>query len=478
MSILSILDMGRTALNVQRQALEVAGENVANVNTPGYSRQVPIMQTAPTAMQEGFPLGRGVEMARIQRSYDDFLQVQLKTENSTLGNQSTLQSSLQRIDQLFNEMNADTGMAKSLQDYFNAFQDLSMNPQGLPERQAVISRAGIVVDNFHRMSTFLTNIKNEANQSMTGIASDINDKTGEIASLNQQIKEIEVFGRPANELRDRRDLLIRDLSKIVGINSLEQSDGTVNITLLSGPQLVDGTNAGTVSLQPNGANSGYYDVMLKPPAGSTIINVSSIIGGPGNKNGTIGATMQIRDVTANNFLSRLDEMAFTLANQINNVHSAGFGLTGSTGINFFTPPAAMSGYSNIIAVNVTNSNDVAASSTDPTLAGNGTGNNSNALSLAAVRNISLAMSTGTTTLQGFYNSMVGEVGVAAQNAQRGTKQSEAVLSQLNNLRESVSGVSMDEELANLIKYQKAFQGAAKLINTSTEMMDTVLAMVR
>lgn len=543
MSILSLFDIAKTGLGTQRMALDVTSENVANVNTPGYSRQTTIFETAPISLDRGFPLGTGASIAEIQRSYDDFLQRQIKSENSAYGESKTQLSSMQRVEQLFNEFTSD-GLGKSIQDFFHAWQDLASNPQGQPERQAILARAQQVVDNFHLVNGYLNDVKRDANKSLEGLTADVNDKISQIASLNDQIKQVELSTGRANELRDKRDLLVRDLAQKVGINYIEQSDGMVNVSLSLGQPLVDGNKAATLSLQPDAAKGGFYDVLLTPPRGTTAIDVTTIVGGPNNSQGEMGGTLQVRDTLVNNFLSDLDELAANMAGQVNDLHSAGFGLTSSTGLNFFTPsatdtgatvagsntingltstaglsvgmflsgpgippsakitsilgPASIqisanatataaasafgfynaSGYSGAggINVNITNTNDIAAADTDPAVGG--TGNNKNASSLASVNDKILALSGGSMTLGEFYNSLVGKVGVSVQNADRGASKSDGVLKQLNNLRESNSGVSLDEELANLIKYQKAFEGSAKLINTGAEMLDTILGLVR
>ena len=477
MSILSILDIAKSGITAQRLSLEVTSENISNVNTPGYSRQTAILQTAPTSIDKGFPLGRGVEVGEIQRAYDNFLQVQLTNENATNGWSSTVLASMKRAEQLFNEFTTD-GLGKSMQDFFHAWQDLTANPQGQPERQAILARSQQMVDQFHRVNTYLNDIRREANQSLEGLTADVNDKLQQLASLNGQIRQIEIQSGRANELRDKRDLLLRDLSEKVGITSMEQSDGTISVSLSLGQPLVMGTDAATLSLEPDAAKAGFYKIFATAPGGKTAVDITSIVGGTNNGQGEMGGTLQVRDTLVNTFISDLDELAFTLATEINTLHASGFGLTGSTGKNFFSITATADGASGLggIEVNITNTNDIAAANADPALGG--TGNNKNATAIASLYDTILPLSSGNMTMEGFYNSLVGKVGVAVQNADRAQNLSEGVIKQLDNLRESNSGVSLDEELASLIKYQKAFEGAAKLVNVGNEMMDTILGLVR
>jgi flagellar hook-associated protein 1 len=481
MSINLLMDIGSSALTAQRIALEVTGENVTNVNTPGYSRQSAVLTPGVSTVVNGLTLGGGVAVDTIQRSYDSFLQGQLADANAASGQASTSSSTMQQIQPLFNDLTT-SGLGSSLQDFFSAWQDLSANPQGVPERQAVLSKGQELVDDFHRISGSLGDIKANMNQSLVGWTSDVNDSLKQVASLNAQIKEVEAVGGQANEIRDQRDLLIRDLSQKVGIKSTEQSDGTLTVTLPypNGQTLVSENTAATFSLQTN-ATSGNSDVILTPVGGAAS-NVTSFIGGPDNSRGAIGAMLEIRDTVVDQYQGKLDELASTLAAQVNSVHAAGYGLpttanpTGTTGLDFFAVPSGTTGAAANIQLNVSSASDIAASDSDTSVGG--TGNNKNAQNIANIYNASIAMTGGNQTLGDFYTGLVGQVGVDVQNAGRADTQTAATLTQLNNLRESQSGVSLDEELTNLTKYQMAYQGAAKLITVGTQMMDTVLGLIQ
>jgi flagellar hook-associated protein 1 FlgK len=468
----------------QKAAIEVTGENIANVNTPGYSRQVAVLETAQVSTDQNPPVGNGVVLASVQRAYDAFLQAQINDQSSTNGQQTAEQAALQRIEPLFNDFAAD-GLGASIQNFFNSWQDLAMNPQGAAERQAVLAKAQTLVDNFHQIANSLNAVQQDANQSLGALASDINIKAQQIAALNGQIRQANQSDGSVNALRDSRDRLIRDLAQKVGIKTLEQPDGTVSVSLTRGPRLVEGSKFATLTLQADAANSGLSGVILTLPGGGTGTDVTSIIAGSDSGSGELGGTLQVRDKLVTGFLAGLDELATTLASTVNSAHAAGYAVNGTTGIDFFTPPPApappatfAAGFSFSIALNVTATDEIAAASTNPTLTGNGTGNNVNSLAIADLKNLPFAMTGGNNTLTGFYGSLVGQVGLAVQSSEQDVAQNTAMLKQLSALRESTSGVSLDEELAGLIKYQKAFEGAARLITTGQEMMDTILNMVR
>jgi flagellar hook-associated protein 1 FlgK len=484
MSVSSILDLALTGLNAQSLAMQVTGENITNVNTAGYSRQTANLETAPVSLFHGFPLGNGVKVSTIYRTYDSFLQSQMMTANSTSGQAKSTNSALQSVQPLFNDLTSD-GLGTSLQNFFKSWQDLTANPQGVPERQSVLSNGQQLVDDFHRINTNLVGVKGNMNQSLEQITTDVNDQLQQIANLNTNIKQVEISNGNANEMRDQRELLMRQLSEKMGVTYTDQADGTVNVNLTSGQSLVTSNNAAVLSLTPQALPPNYYDVMLTPPGGGPAVVATGFIGGPGNSQGAIGATLQIRDTVVNKYIADLDELAYTVANQLNTVHKAGFGLNG-TQTDFFTPvatpgvppfaPLTVAGYSQSIALNITNPDDIAAADADPTVGG--TGNNKNAQTIASLYDKTLSMSGGTMTLAGFYNALVGKVGVAVQAAGRSETQSGAMVTQLGTQRESLCGVSLDEELVNLTKYQKAYQGAAKMVNVGTEMLDTVLGMIR
>jgi flagellar hook-associated protein 1 len=483
MGVFDVMSIGVSALYSMKKSLEVTSENVANANTEGYSKQTAILAEGIPNLDNRFSVGSGVRVSTISRTYDDFLHRQMVNANSSSGNYNTQQTAMQRVEQLFNEFSA-SGLGTDLTSFFNAWQDLANNPSGQAELQAVLAQGNTLVSDFQQINYNLDQIKYDANQTLKSITSEINSQLKQIATLNGQIQQVDIQGGNANELRDQRDQLVLDLSTKAGISFLNNTDGTITVTLPQGGTLVNGNLAGTFSLEPDSANSGYYKVMLTDPWGSTSTDVTQVLQrGDGNQ-GEIGATLQVRDSLVDGFTESLDELAYNLAVQVNSLHSTGYSLTGATGNDFFTAPSAptppatyTAGYSRIISMNITNINDIATASSDPTVNGT-TGDNGNATKIAALATQSFTMSTGDSTLSAFYNSIVGKAGVAAKTAEQGASQSSASLTQMKNMRDTNSGVSLDEELANLIAFQKSYEGAAKLINVGTDMLDTVISLVR
>ncbi|HXE94908.1 MAG TPA: flagellar hook-associated protein FlgK [Dongiaceae bacterium] len=492
MSISALFNTASSSLAAQRAALDVTSENIANVNTEGYSRQRVILETAPTTSQNGIPIGGGVNVAAVQRIYDNVLNKQINDGTTLLGNNESKSNALLQVEPYLNEISGNS-IGDAMQGLTDAWQSLSLNPAGVSERQTVLGKAQILVDTFHQVSGGIVNAQTFADQSLTAAATDVSSKAAAIADLNTQIKATELASGNANELRDHRDLLLQQLSKIVGVSYAEQPDGTMNVNLPGGEALVSGDQYSTLYTNAVGPGVTTNEIRVTalgaPPSApnpAADADVTATIGGSNNSKGEIGGLLYARDTTIPAYLAKLDELAYNLSYQVNTQHKAGWNLNNATGVNFFSPATAVvppapaatyAGYSASIGVAISSTNEIAAADTNPLLGG--VGNNKNALLLAGVASTQVAFSGGVmSTTANYYNSLVAGVGVDVQAAKNLTTQNEAFVRQLDNLRSSNSGVSLDEELTNLIKYQKAFEGASRVISTASQMMDTILGMVR
>lgn len=458
------METGKSGLNAYQIATEVTGENIANVNTPGYSRQRVNLETAPQSTVNGFSMGTGVNVASVTRYYDSLLQQQMVTAQTTLGYDTTKSNVLQQVQPTFNEVSND-GLGAAITSFFGAWQDLSVNPTGTTERQSVITQANILMDNFHAMSQTLSNTVTTENSALVSTTNSINSTLQNIAQLNGQIRTTQVVSGNANELKDQRDQLIQDLSKQIGITYTENSDGTTDIKFADGGgALVTGSQAGSFSLTTNAA-TGLYDVNLTAAGGGAAALVTPT-------KGTLGAILALRDTIIPGYQNQLDTLAKSIADSVNGVQSTGFSPTGGTGQNFFTPLATVTGAAAGL--------QLAAGLTTATIAASGSatisGDNTNALKLAALQNSTATMAG--TTFNGYYDDMVSQVGLDVKSSKNTVTQDEAFSNQLSTLRDSNSGVSLDEELTSLVQYQRSYQASSKLITTATDMMDTVLGLIR
>jgi len=458
-NIIGLLDIGRGALLAHQKAISITGHNIANVNTPGYSRQRVILATSPGMTSMPGQMGTGVRASDIQRIYDQFLGSQINTESYNQGKWEAQKSSLERVEIIFDETTG-FGLNQAMGDFFNALQDLANNPAGHTERQVLLAKSEIMTETFNKISSDLNQLQNDLDSNIEGTVIEINTIAGEISDLNFKIGDIEKSGQNANDLRDKRDLYLKELSSMIDISTFEGNDGQVTVSVGSGTPLVQPPYAFSLSTATNA--SGHENVLWVNRDGSTVDITNDISGGK------LKGWIDVRDVAIENYKTSLDNLASSMITEVNNLHTGGFDLNSVAGVNFFTGSLASD-----ISVNPVIAGDVNL------IAASGTGapgDNSNAIAIANLQN-SLLMSGGTATYDDFYNSLVSDVGIAVRSAHVNYDHQTAMVSSLDNYRESIAGVSLDEEMVNLVKFQHAYDAAAKLISTVDEMLNTVMNMV-
>ena len=461
-SIFGILNMAGNALLTHQQAINVTGNNIANVNTPGYSRQRLILSPRVMSNSALGIIGNGVNGEGVERIYDRFVGVQINNESQNLGRWEAQKQVLESIEIVFNESQGG-GLSEAMNEFWNAWQDLSMNPTGQIERDVLISMSEIMATAFNQKYADLESAQHGIDANIKGGVEEINQFLMQIADLNQKIIESEANGSTANEYRDQRDLVLKELSGLIDMNSFEDTNGAVKVTLSGGRTLVDGSFHRSLSTQIN-LSTGLLDVLWVGSDGSPVDITSSIAGGK------LQGWLETRDVTIEDYLTRLNDLASTLIQEVNNLHSTGFGLDESTGYDFFTGTDASDIQVNVDLVN--DINRIAAASDLLSLPHD----SSNAIAILNLQNATI-MNGGTTTFGDYYNTLVSNVGSEINKVSAYHQHQTDMVMQLDNYRESVSGVNMDEEMVNLVKFQSAYDAAAKLITTTDEMLQTVLSMI-
>jgi flagellar hook-associated protein 1 FlgK len=454
-SIYGVLQVGKQALVTQQEALNVTAHNISNVNTPGYSRQRVMMETAAAITTSAGQVGTGVTVSGIERVYDRYLTDQISNENETLGRWEAEKGGLERVEVVFDEASG-YGLNQSMGEFWNAWQDLANNPSGQTERQMLLGAAEALTANFQRVYNDLTGIQAELDGNISQTVSDINVKAGQIAEINQKIVQIESRGGTANDYRDERDMLVKELAGMIDITAFEQSNGSVNISLGDGNMLVEDFTSKDLSTNTNA--SGFCDVVWGETGAS--INISG---------GKLKGWLEVRDVTIPEYKDDLDTLVNGIMGEVNPLHANGYGLDGSTGNDFFTGSLAGGDFGVAAAVSA-DVNAIAASGT----AAGVPGDNSNAIAIANLQ-YSLTMSSGTATFDDFYNAIVSGVGFDVQTATSSYDHQDSMVSYLENYRESVSGVSLDEEMINMLQFESAYEAAAKLISTVDEMLQTLMS---
>ncbi len=456
--LFGMLSIGAGALLSQQRAINVTGNNIANVNTPGYSRQRVGMQTNVPAPSPIGAVGFGVRTTTVERIYDRFLGVQLNQENAKSGSWEAQKGVLERVEVVFDETTG-YGLNQALSQFWAGWQDLAMNPSGGVERAVLAGAGQNLAESIRRKHADLEQVRRDIDASLAAGVEEINRLTQSIADLNEKIARIEVGGtETANDYRDSRDLALKELSKLIQTQSYEDSAGRAVVSVGSGRVLVESGNQYNLSIRSNAEGRAE---LLWPDTGGGWTDISGEV-----RAGSVGGWLQARDGKIAGYMSRLDELAAGLIEAVNALHAAGSGINGSTGINFFSGSGAAD-----MAVSEDILSDVhriaaAFSGTPP-------GDASNALRIAALQT---APEMGAVSFDDAANALVSLVGTDVREAKAYSSHQADMMTYLENYRESVSGVSLDEEMVNLIKYQAAYNAAAKMISTAQDMMDSLMNM--
>ena len=563
--IYGIISIGSKALLAQQKGIYVTGNNIANVNTPGYTRQrVNLSSDVPVNSGIG-PVGTGVQALGIERIYQRFLGVQINNETQTRGNWEARRDVAERIEMIFDESNG-YGLNQAMYEFWTAWQDLSNNPSGPVERTVLIAKSQIMAETFSKNYQNLQTIQQDIDTLIEGTIDEVNLLSEKIARLNEKIIQMEAGGSTANDYRDQRELLLNELSNLIDIDTFENTAGGVTVSVGSGQPLVEGTFGYGLSTEMNAF--GHLNVTWVDAVNNEVDITDSISGG------RIKGLLDVRDLDIRNHMNRLDNLAQSIMDQVNSLHAGGYGLDGSTGNDYFVGEAIASGVLDSLVTitaetggagnlsitlvpggtagsetvttdpitgdiriaiedGVSTRDDIAAAlqshsaiasavatasggtpwtlgvgsdtvalsggssalnmEVNPaivlddrliasaqsfdTVPGDKPGDNRNAIAIANLKS-SRILSGNTATFDAYYESFVGDLGYEVQQASSSYSHQSEMVHQLENHRESISGVSVDEEMVNLVKFQNAYQAAAKLISTADEMMQSVLNMVR
>jgi flagellar hook-associated protein 1 FlgK len=437
------------ALDVDQGALNVTSNNIANANTPGYSREV-VDITEQTPVESGnLTIGTGVTLQQIQSIRDQMLTVMISEQTTQQSGAQAQLNGLQQVEGLFSD--PTQGIGANLSAFFNSIQQLSTDPSNLAQRQSVITAAQNLVSSFNQTANSLGTIQSSLNQSVSSTVTQINSLTAQIAQLNSQVGEMQKLGKDPGSVLDQENQLINQLSQLTNVNEIQTENG-FTLTTGNGTALVVGNQSFNLTVG-NGPN-GMQDVFSQ---GQDI--TSSIQGG------SLGGTIQVRDQDIPNILNQVNTLASQFATAFNNAQAKGFDLNGNAGQALFSFNA--NGAAGSLALTTTNPDAIAASS-------DGTpGSNGNIANLMAVSTSQLPMGETPTDA---YANIVSTSGNMAAQAQADVTSSTASLNQLNDQLGAISGVSINEETANMLTYQTAFTAAARVVTTVDQLNQAVLDM--
>lgn len=444
----SSLSIATEALGAQTAALEVANNNIANANTPGYSRQIVSLSSA-ASVQNGTTVDEGVSYGGFTRVRDSVLDVAIDSATSDQGSFTAQNALLTQINTAFS--GTTTGISGSLSALFSDLSALSTNPTDPSARQTVLGDAAAVANAFHQGAAALSSASGAANQQVSSTVAQVNELSQQIASLNGQIATTAASGGDGGALADQRDALTTQLAQLIGI-STTQTGGSPTLTTSNGSPLVIGDSA--YQLQVTTASDGTAHVL--DAQGNDITDQLS--------GGSLGGAITARDNTIPALSQQLDTLASQFASAMNSAQAAGYDLNGNAGGAMFTVAAIGSAAAGI-TVALTSGSEIAASSDGST------GSSGNVKTLLAVQTTDLPSGANPTDA---YASLVGNIGTAGSQVSSNLAAVTSSLQQLTSQQDSESGVSIDEETANLIRYQQAYSAAARVISTINDMYTTLM----
>jgi len=501
MSTFMGLETSKRGLFTQQTALYTTGHNISNANTLGYSRQRVNMEATA-----GFPgvglsagtmpgfLGTGVQAGSIQRIRDGFVDQQYRGESNKLGYWETRSNAISQMEDVLAEPSA-YGLQKSLSEFWSSLQGLATNPENGGARAVVVQNGSTVADSFNYMHKSLTEIKTNLGKEIGFSTKDINSILEQIGDLNRQISEVEPNGYMPNDLYDARDMLLDELSTYVPIEtSYEKSggralaiaEGTVTvkiktngdpITVVAGKDFsklsVDGAD---IEGNPTGPMTGFT-FTGGPAAGENVPvdnmqiagKLKSLVNSFGYADGTPEGKGLYPDMIA-----ELNKMAAAFAEEFNTVHEGGTDLEGIEGEAFFVAKDGgiiTAANINVNQIIIDDPKKVAASDSEEGQAEVGNGKNAKSLSDVQFKAMD---SLGKSTIQTYFSGVVGKLGVEGQQAVKLTFNTATLLGAVSNRRDSISSVSLDEEMTDMIRFQQAYNASARMITVVDETLDKII----
>lgn len=445
-----------SALQAQQAALNTLSNNIANANTPGYKRQRAILSegnplTGPFAggQSSRASLANGVRVAEIQRVQDDFVDNRVRLTSGLAAEWGVKSDTLGQVEAVFNEP-SDQGIANQLDKFWNAWDKLSAQPADIPTRKALIQQAQSLTMQIRTTHSQLQSISVDVDASVRDKVTQINSLTSQIAELNSRIAWSSSSSVSPNDLLNQRDLLVGQLTSLAGVE-VSGKGGQDFMVTLGNKILVQGNTADQLGVRTD-ANS-LQEVYSVSTGESRII--------PG---GEIAGLMDVRGGSIPTFMSALDGLVSTLATQVNTIHAMGFTLGGLPAGGFFAPGSTAATFE--VSDDILLSPDNVAASASGTV-----GNNATALCIAGLR--TLALPTGQTINQ-VYQTIVSEAGTESALAKHYAETQSLTLEQFTAQQQSVSGVSLDEEMTDMVRFQQAYNAAARVLTTCDEMLSTLL----
>jgi len=450
-SLFGTLWTAKSALFANQLSLQTASNNVANAGTKGYSRQrVDLAESVPETLPFG-QVGTGVTVDGVRRIRDQFLDQQYLRAERSLAETEAQHGTWAQIEAILGEP-SDTGLQADMDRLFASLQDLASYPTDLTTKRTVLEEAQVLTGNFNRLDADLDALTRNLESEIRARVEEANGILQELADLHRQIQVVTASGQSPNALLDQRDLLLDNLTALIGVTRFIREDGTVVVTLAGGGGVIlEGVNAATLGTQYAAATDSYdftLNGIVVTPAGGKITGLLD------SRNDPTGYVKYAR--------TQLDTLAATLAAEFNRIQGLNAFFTGSTARTLAVNPELLA-----------RPELLAAGYPDPATGIVGGADNRAALDMVAIREATL-LNGGTATLQEFYAATVGVVGARTAATANQAESQDLVVKTIQNQREMISGVSIDEEMTDLVRFQRAFEASSRVIRVVDELLSTVV----
>jgi flagellar hook-associated protein 1 FlgK len=457
--LFSMLRSTANSLNAQRFGLDVVGQNIANVNTPGYVRRVALLGAVPPVGR--WSAGEGAEILGVRAIRDRLLDRRVRDESSAQQAASAQADALAVLESLLGPFGGT--IDRDLADFFDAFSALAESPTSTSARLGVTSEGQALAASFRDLAGRFADAGRDLDIRVRTVVDRVNTLAQRLAELNATLAGMAPTSAEALHVQDEANLVLEELSSLVDVRAIEREGGGFDVAFGSGRLLVVGDQASGMGLADR-AGTGFADIS----AGGTIVTGEV-------RGGVLGGLLSVRDTNVPAYQAQLDELAYALVQQVNAQHRAGYDLDGTAGQDFFVSLGSVSGAAGAMALNPA----LAANGGDRLIAAAGApgaaGDNTNARALAALRDVRAV--DGTQTFEEAWAGLVTAVGRDAEAATQAAALRAEIVQQVLNLRDSVSGVSLDEEAADMLRFQRAYEANARFFQTVDETLATLMELV-
>lgn len=452
MPVTKIFDIANRSLAVYRRAMDITSHNIANTNNPNFSRQKIVFSSDISDLSSGLVWGNGVKIGDVKRYRDYFIESQSRIINSKYNDNKRQSELITNIEKIFSEP-SDLGLGNMISKFFSSFSELASSPTSNPLRTNVLNAATNLVSKVNILNNSINNIKENIKLEFNEKISSINKLLIQINQVNKDIKNNQSNKITINDLMDQRDTLLNELSKLVNINVTTESDNTVNVSI-GGSFAVDSYHIKEFEMFDDNGN---LSMRIKGGTNSVILT-----------DGEMNALYSVYNSKVSSYKQKLDRIVTTIVNEVNKIHRTGFTKTTptQTGLNFFEE--YKDGVLKINELVAKNPNLIAISS-DGTLA-----NGDLALSIS---NIVDKKVIDNSTIMEFYTTLINEIGNDGLLNKNLSEANQLVLEQLEQQKKINSGVSLDEEMTNVLQFQRSYEASAKLIKIADELLRTILELV-